>query len=176
MDVTITTESVKEILEGLNANKAAGPDQVENRILKECSEEMAPKLQQLFRSSIDKGEVPQQWREAHIVPIHKGGSKATTGNFRPVALTSAICKVLEKILCAAILSFLTRNGLITPQQHGFVRGRSCQTNIMLCLEKWTKILDEGKSLDVAYFDKVSHRLLKMKAYGIGGRLLARIEA
>ena len=131
MDVTITTESVKEILEGLNANKAAGPDQVENRILKECSEEMAPKLQQLFRSSIDKGEVPQQWREAHIVPIHKGGSKATTGNFRPVALTSAICKVLEKILCAAILSFLTRNGLITPHQHGFVRRRSCQTNIIV---------------------------------------------
>ena len=183
-DVTITTESVEEILQGLKANKAAGPDQVENRILKECSEEIAPKLQQLFRRSINEGEVPHQWKEAHIVPIHKGGSKAIMGNFRPVALTSAICKVLEKILCTAILSFLTRNNLITPQQHGFVRGRSCQTNIMLCLEKWTRILDEGKSVDVAYFDyakafdKVLHRLLKLKqkAYGIEGKLLAWIEA
>ena len=183
-DITISTESVEEILHGLDGNKAAGPDQVENRILKECSEEMAPKLQQLFRDSIDKGEVPKQWRKAHIVPIHKGGSKAVMGNFRPVALTSAICKVLEKMVCAAILSFLTRNNLISPQQHGFVRGRSCQTNIMLCLEKWTQILDEGRSVDVAYFDyakafdKVSHRLLKikLKAHGIGGKLLAWIEA
>ena len=91
-DITVTAESVEEVLLTLNANKAAGPDGVENKILKECAEEMAPVLQQLFRKSIDDGEVPHQWKEAHI---HKGGSKAIMGNFRPVALTSAICKVLE---------------------------------------------------------------------------------
>ena len=133
---------------------------------------------------MDKGVVPRQWKEAHIVPIHKGGSKAVMGNFRPVALTSAICKVLEKIICATMIAFLTKHNLISPQQHGFVRGRSCQTNIMLCLEKWTQMLDDGKSVDVAYFDylkafdKVSHRLLikKLEAYGIVGKLLAWIEA
>ena len=61
-----------------------------------------------------------------------------------------------------------------------MRGRSCQTNILLCLERWTASLDSGKSVDVAYFDfdKVSHRLLlvKLKSYGIGGRLLAWLEA
>ena len=183
-DVAITAEAVEEILQGLNPNKATGPDRVETRILKECSEEMAPKLKKLFRNSIDNGEVPSQWKEAHIVPIHKGGSKAIMANFRPIALTSAICKVLEKIVCAAIMSFLVRNNLISSQQHGFVRGRSCQTNIMMCLERWTRILDEGKSVDVTYFDyakafdKVSHRLLlvKLKAYGIDGKLLAWIEA
>ena len=169
-DITVTAESVEEVLLTLNANKAAGPDGVENKILKECAEEMAPVLQQLFRKSIDDGEVPHQWKEAHI---HKGGSKVIMGNFRPVALTSAICKVLEKVVCAAIMSFLMRNGLFSPQQHGFVQGRSCQTNIMLCLERWTQLLDDGKCVDVAYFDyakafdKVSHRLLiiKLKAYG-----------
>ena len=118
------------------------------------------------------------------MPIHKGGSKAIMGNFRPVALTSAVCKVMEKVVCSAILSFLTRHRLITHQQHGFVRGRSCQTNVMLCLEKWTEIVDEGDSVDVAYFDyakafdKVSHSLLKrkLKAYGIGGKLMAWLDA
>ena len=59
------------------------------------------------------------------------------------------------------------------------RGRSCQTNILLCLEKWTEIVDNGNSVDVAYFDyakafdKVSHRLLllKLQSYGIDGKLL-----
>ena len=183
-DVAITVEAVEEILDSLNSNKAAGPDGVENRLLKECSVEVAPVLTRLFRKSIDEGEVPQQWKEAHIVPIHKSGSKAVMSNYRPVALTSSICKILEKMVCSAIMCFLTRNNLITPQQHGFMRGRSCQTNIMLCLEKWTEILDEGMSVDVAYFDyakafdKVSHRLLKqkLKSYGIRGKLLEWIEA
>ena len=184
LDVHISTESVADILSSLKPNKAAGPDGVETRVLKECAEEMAPKLQQIFRKSLDEGVVPTQWKEANIVPIHKGGSKAVMGNFRPVALTSTVCKVLEKIICTAMMSFLTRNNLISPQQHGFVRGRSCQTNILLCLEKWTQMLDDGKNVDVAYFDyskafdKVSHRLLKtkLKAYGIDGKLYTWIEA
>ena len=135
---------------------------METRVMKACAEEMAPKLQQIFRRSMDETEIPWQWKEAHIVPIHKGGSKAVMANYRPVALTSAICKVFEKIICVAVMSFLMRNNLISLQQHGFVRGRSCQTNMMLCLEKWTRSLDEGKSVDVTYFDyakafdKVSH--------------------
>ena len=182
-DVVVSVESVEEALTNLNPNKAAGPDDVESRFLKECAEEIAPTLCQLFRRSMDEGEVPSMWKEAHIIPIHKKGNRAVMANFRPVALTSIISKVFEKIICSAILSFLTRNRLITPQQHGFVRGRSCQTNILLCLERWTASLDSGNSIDVAYFDyskafdKVSHRLLmvKIKAYGIDGLLLAWIE-
>ena len=183
-DIKFDVESVQEQLTNLNPNKAAGPDEIESKLLKECSEEMAPILCQVFRKSMDEGEVPNGWKEAHIIPIHKKGNKAVMANFRPVALTSVISKVFEKIICAAIVCFLTRNNLITQQQHGFVRGRSCQTNILLCLERWTESLDNNKSVDVAYFDyakafdKVSHRLLlvKLKAYGIGGRLLAWLEA
>ena len=182
-DIHLSTELIEEILLLLNPNKAAGPDRVETRVLKKCAEEMAPKLHQLFEKSMAEGDVPAQWKEAHIVPIHKGGSKAKMLNFGLVALTSAICKVLEKIVCAAIMSFLSRNDLISTQQHGFVRGRSCQTNILLCLESWARMLDEGKSIDVAYFDyakafdKVSHRLLmiKLQAYGLDGKILAWLE-
>ena len=80
------------------------------------------------------------------------------------------------------MSFLFTNGLIS-EQHGFVRGRSYQTNILLCLEEWTEIVDGGNSVDVAYFDyakafdKVSHRLLllKLQRYGIDGKLLAWLK-
>ena len=183
-DVVVSVESVEEILMGLNPNKAAGPDNVESKLLKECAEETAPVLCQLFRKSMDEGDVPRRWKESHVIPIHKKGNKAVMANYRPVALTSVVCKVFEKLICATILSFLTRNELVTSQQHGFIKGRSCQTNILLCLERWTASLDQGKSVDVAYFDyakafdKVSHRLLlvKLQAYGIGGRLLAWLEA
>ena len=183
-DVVVSVDSVEEILMNLNPNKAAGPDEVESKLLKECAEEAAPILTQLFRRSMDEGEVPNKWKEAHVIPIHKKGNKAVMANYRPVALTSVVCKVFERLICATILSFLTQNELVTQQQHGFIKGRSCQTNMLLCLERWTASLDSGKSVDVAYFDyakafdKVSHRLLlvKLKGYGIGGRLLAWLEA
>ena len=81
------------------------------------------------------------------------------------------------------MSFLVNNKLISDQQHGFVKGRSCQTNILLCLERWTEMLDENKGVDVAYFDyakafdKVSHKLLmlKLKGYSIDGKLLQWLE-
>ena len=150
-----------------------------SRTMKECAKELAPHLCKIYQKSLDDGEVPQLWKEANIVPIHKSGSKAIMANFRPVALTSVICKVFERIICSAVMSFLMSNDLISEQQHGFVRGRSCQTNILLCLEKWTEIVDGGNSVDVAYFDyakafdKVSHRLLllKLQSYGIDGKLL-----
>ena len=178
-DVYLSAEGVEEVLLGLNPNKAAGPDDMTSRTMKECAKELAPHLCKIYQKSLDDGEVPQLWKEANIVPIHKSGSKAIMANFRPVALTSVICKVFERIICSAVMSFLMSNDLISEQQHGFVRGRSCQTNILLCLEKWTEIVDGGNSVDVAYFDyakafdKVSHRLLllKLQSYGIDGKLL-----
>ena len=182
-DVFLSAEVVEEVLLGLNPNKAAGPDDMTSRTMKECAKELAPHLCKIYRKSLDDGEVPQLWKEANIVPIHKSGSKAIMANFRPVALTSVVCKVLERIICSAIMTFLTSNSLISEQQHGFVRGRSCQTNILLCLEKWTEIVDGGNSVDVAYFDyakafdKVSHRLLllKLQRYGIDGKLLSWLK-
>ena len=183
-DATFDVKLVEETLEGLDPNKAAGPDEIDSRILKECSKELAPLLHQLYRKSMDEAEVPEQWKEANVIPIHKNGSKAIMGNYRPVALTSIICKVFERILCAIIMAYLMLHNLISEQQHGFVRGRSCQTNILLCMEKWTEIIDNGNSVDVAYFDyakafdKVSHRLLliKLKSYGINGKLLTWLES
>ena len=134
-DVMFTKQSVEEVLLEVNPNKAAGPDRIESMILKECANELAPILCKIYRKSIDESEVPMQWKEAHIVPIYKSGSKAIMANFRPVALTSVVCKVLEKILCSAIIGYLTTHNLISQQQHGFIRGRSCQTNILLCLER-----------------------------------------
>ena len=96
-DVTFMEQTVEEILLSRDPNKAAGPDGVESRLLKECAHELAPVL--FCSCSMDVGEVPELWKEANIVPIHKSGSRAVMSNFRPVALTSVISKVCEKVAC-----------------------------------------------------------------------------
>ena len=128
--------------------------------------------------------VPDNWRCANITPVFKKGSKSAAGNYRPVSLTCILCKVMESIIRDAIVTHLTKNKLILPSQHGFMKSKSCLTNLLEYLEILTKLVDEGHSVDVIYldfakaFDKVPHwRLVqKMKAHGIVGKVVEWVEA
>ena len=51
-------------------------------------------------------------------------------NYRPVSLTSVICKLLERLIKHHLVDFLVKNKLIKPSQHGFLKERSCLTNVM----------------------------------------------
>ena len=100
-----------------------------------------------------------------------------TENYRPVSLTSVICKLLERLIKDLMVDFLVRHKLLNPSQHGFVKARPCLTN-MLCYEI-TNWIDEGSSVDIIYldfqktFDKVPHQRLlpKLKVRGIGDSVI-----
>jgi len=99
-------------------------------------------------------------------------------NYRPVSLTSQVCKLFEVIIRDALVLHLESNELIVNSQHGFRKGRSCLTNLLEFLDKVTGCIDTGDSVDIIFldfakaFDKVSHKrlLLKLKAHGIDGKL------
>jgi len=80
------------------------------------------------------------------------GARNEARNYRPVSLTSVVCKILEAIIKQAIVQFLDDRQTITPKQHGFVCGRSCLTNLIEVFENWTESLDEGYGVDVIYLD------------------------
>ena len=177
-DIDFTEEDVLKVLSSLNPAKASGPDEMDAAILKNCAEELKTPLHQVFRKSLDTSIVPSQWRQSDIAPIHKKGPNNVMNNYRPINLTSQVCKVWESILGERMMKHLDDNLLLSPEQHGFVRGRSCQSNILSCMEDWTRAVDENDSVDVIYFDyekafdKVSHKLLleKLKWYGIKGKV------
>ena len=130
--------------------------------------------------SLQLKQVPSDWKYANVTPIFKKGDKSDPGNYRPISLTSQICKVLESIIRDNIVNHLNKHTLLLQSQHGFTKGRSCLTNLLLFLEDITKAIDEGKPLDVIYmyldfskaFDKVPHQrlLLKIKAHGVCGNV------
>ena len=129
--------------------------------------------------SLDKGECPADWKIANVTPIHKKGDRTDPSNYRPVSLTSQVCKVLESLVRTRVIEHLDRNNLINEAQHGFCEGRSCLTNLLETLEAWTQIIEEGDGIDVAYLDfrkafyLVSHKhlIFKMSKYGINGPIL-----
>jgi len=89
-------------------NKCPGLDDIHPKLLVELRIELVKPLVKLFNFSIKNGEVPLQWREAGIVPLFKKGNKSEPENYRPVSLTSLICKVMESILKDSILCHLEK--------------------------------------------------------------------
>ncbi len=74
------------------------------------------------------------------------------GNYRLVSLTSVIGKVMESIIRDVIVKHIMDNHLFADEQHGFVPGRSCMMQLLLVIEEWVDILEEGYPMDVIYLD------------------------
>ena len=121
-------------------------------------------------------------RSKHYSFIKKG-SRNKSVNYRPVRLTSVICKLLETMIRDHMMDFLCKHKLINPSQHGFLKARSCLTNVLCFFEEITKWVDEGSPVDVIYFyfqkafDKVLHQrlILKLKSHGMGKSIINWIE-
>ena len=106
-------------------------------------------------------------------PFNLSNLSPSVGNYRPVSLTSVVSKVAESVIRDHIMDFLQSNDLINPNQHGFVPGRSCTTNLLTSLENWISIVDDGDCVDILYldfrkaFDSVPHKRLLQKMSDLG---------
>ena len=177
--INVTEVDIQKRLEKLDPNKSCGPDNIHPYLLKETAAATSIPLKWIFTKSLNEGECPDDWRSANVTPIHKKDDRTLPSNYRPVSLTSQVCKVLESIVREHLLDHLKRNNILSDKQHGFRQGRSCLTNLLETLDSWTKILSNEDMIDVAYldfrkaFDLVSHQHLlhKMSNYGIMGQTL-----
>jgi hypothetical protein len=141
--IRVTEWEVKKKIRKLRKDTAAGPDEIGPRVLQELENEIAPALVMIFRNSLSTGEIPADWKRAKVTPIFKNGSKSDPGNYGPVSLTSVCCKILETLARDGIMSHLESNNLISQQEHGFLPGKSCSTNLLEFIEKVTSAVDEG---------------------------------
>ena len=182
--IEITEDKIKTKIRELKENGAPGPDGISAKILKLAISQLSKPLCHIFKLSLSTGKVPADWRHAKVSPIYKKGTKGEAGNYRPVSLTSIPCRILESLIKDVLMSHLLGEKLITENQHGFLKGRSCTTNLVIFMDKLTELTDKGKAADVFYldfakaFDTVPKlRLLeKLKAKGIGGEILTWISA
>ena len=184
-DIEITEDMVSKKLDKLNQNKSPGNDGHHPRVLREIKDVLVKPLTHLFQLSLREGFLPECWRDADITPIYKNkGSRSQPTNYRPISLTSVICKILESLIKDAVIGHLIKFNLLYKYQHAFIGKRSCTTQLLEALDNWTQLLEENETVDVIYldfakaFDSVPHRRLitKCKALGIDGKILDWISA
>ena len=133
--LVVTPDVVASKINKMKENKSPGVDWISPKILKETVEQISMPLARVFNISLQEGIVPLEWKEANIIPLFKKGSRNKFVNYRPVSLTSVICKLFEAIIRDHMMDFLIKHKLINPSQHGFLKARSCLTNFLCFFEE-----------------------------------------
>ena len=107
-------------------------------------------------------------------PSPSQGEKSKAENYRPVSLTSVICKMLEYLVCSSIMRHLDVHKILHDAQHGFRKRRSCESQLILTVQDLAKNIDNRGQTDLILldfskaFDKVPHKrlLYKINYYGV----------
>ena len=178
--VSCTINEVQKVLQKLDASKTYEVDKIPARLLKETAHTCAVPLSMLYNLSFKMNQVPKLWKHANVTPIHKDGDRVPVDHYRGISLltiTGKCQKCQERLVYNAIYGQVT--AFIHSSHHGFLRGRSCTTQLLLAHRDWSKALDNSGQVDVVFidfakaFDLVNHSILltKLYKYGVRGSLL-----
>ena len=132
---------------------------------------------------MESGTIPSQWKEARVYAIYKKGNKKLAGNYRPVSITSVLCRILEKLIRNQIVEYMQSENLLSDLQFGFIKGRSTSLQLLNIMNDWTYAIENSNSSDCIYldyqkaFDTVPHKRLisKLYAYNIDEKIINWIK-
>ena len=183
-EFVLNEEDIISAIAKIPSDSASGPDGIPAILLKNCAEELAYPIKLIWSESFHLGIVPQFYKDTCITPLFKKGDRARAVNYRPVALTSHVIKIYERILRNAMVEFIEENQILCDNQHDFRSGRSCLTQLLSHIDDIVQGLASGVDTDAIYldfakaFDKVDHRLLllKMNKLGIHEKVTKWVES
>ena len=147
-------------------DSATGQDEIHYQMLKHLPESSLQALLGIFNHIWTTGDFPENWRLATVIPIPKPGKDhAEPTNYRPIALTSCLCKTLERMINKRLIWYLESNNLLSRYQSGFRAGRSTNDNLVR-LETFIRDAFVKKELVVAVFFDLEKAYDTTWRYGI----------
>ena len=136
-------------------NKASfGSDEILHRLLKEVGPGGVGPLTTFFNLSLYSNRVPDEWKEAIVCLIFKGGRKARQDptNYRPISLTSCVAQTMEKLGNNQILAHLSENTLLYKHQSGFLPNHSTVTQLCYFAHQWQMALEKREKVHTVFLD------------------------
>uniref|UniRef100_A0A8C2FGS7 Reverse transcriptase domain-containing protein n=1 Tax=Cyprinus carpio TaxID=7962 RepID=A0A8C2FGS7_CYPCA len=160
-------------------NTTPGKDMITYNMLKNLPEIAIKTMLDLYNHIWNEGYLPKDWKSAIVIPVVKPGKDATKSNsYRPIALTSTLCKVMEKMLVRRLNYFLEKKEILTPVQCGFRKKRTTMDALLLFENEVRKALIMKEFLVAVFFDIEKAYdtlwreglLIKLDRIGVGGRM------
>ena len=162
----ISISELNQAVKELKNNKAAGIDNITNEMIKCSLPYILENLRELYNFILLKGEFPNNWNCAILTPIFKSGQINDPNNYRGIAVSNCLSKILMKILAKRINTHMSDNKLWTKNQNGFKQKSRTEDNLFILKTLiyetnvknnkplYTCFVDFSK-----YFDKIDRKLL-----------------
>ncbi len=128
--ITLSEVDVRRELKRVNVRKAAGPDGITGRVLRSCADQLAGLFTSIFNESLATSVVPTSFKKSVIIPVPKNSKPSCLNDYRPVALTSTVMKVFERLLKKHICSSIPAT--LDPLQFAYRPNRSTDDAISGC--------------------------------------------
>jgi len=178
--------TMNELVRALEACRGTspGPDEIRYEMIKHLNHDAMIKLLEVYNEIWKSQTFPNSWHFAHIIPILKGGGNPKHAiSYRPIALTSCLCKVMERIVNSRLLHFLNSRNLLVDEQCGFRKGRQTldqlvklASHIQEAIAKKHFLISVFLDIEKAYDMTWRYGLLrKLYAFGLRGNLPCFIQ-
>ena len=156
-DALVAASEVENMVKECDDNLLAGSDNVPAFGLHRSASILAPLVHSVFQCIVATGICPDEWKTVSIIPLHKNGSILLAQNYLSISILVTFSLVLERMLFRNI--YLLVRGQISPSQHGFKKGRSTLSQLLLYLDSHYPTSDESVSVCSVYFDFKMHLTL-----------------
>ena len=169
-----TLPELSHAVRHMSASRACGDDGITIAMIRMTFPVIGPHLLHIVNESIVSGTLPDEWKVAKVLPLHKASSLVDPNNYRPISIIPTVAKVTERVICNQLMSYLLGHCILGEEQHGFRPGHSTESAMLDAVGYVVKSIDEGNiacltTADTSKaFDSVPHRRLleKLAWYGI----------
>ena len=149
----MTKDEIRKAIRKTKRNSAPGPDGIKMAVYAEACDRILEPLMILYNSINDTGMIPENFKTARVIMLHKKNSKQEMGNYRPISMSNHISKLWERVFNARLMQHLDKNNRLSRQQHGFRPKRGCHTNLIETWETGVDLTDEhGPTVEIWSFD------------------------
>ena len=172
---SVSSREISQIILGLK-NASGNTNEIPVRLLKHVHSLLSVPVAKLVNKSFLSGVFPSALKVARVVPIFKSGDSQCVSNYRPISVLPLFSKIIERCMAQRLLAFIRKFNIITPDQFGFLKGKST-TDAFIKLTEYiysclnNKQHSRGIFIDLRKaFDTVNHEVLvkKLEMYGVRG--------
>jgi hypothetical protein len=167
--VTVSQEEVASCLARINPRKAPGPDGLCGHVLKQCSSQLSHVFTRLFQLFLNAHFVPRVWKTSVIIPVPKKTNAKILNDFRPVALTSVLCKCMERVVCNQLTASVADR--MDPFQFAYRARRGVEDASVLLLDLVLSHLDKAGTFTRVLFMDFSSAFNTLQPHLLLSRLL-----
>ncbi|KAH7974268.1 hypothetical protein HPB49_013517 [Dermacentor silvarum] len=125
-NISFSHDDLHEAVRFIKPSQNPGPNYAAPSFLKLIYPHVTSSLLLMFQSFVDNAFAPQKWKESFVTPVHKGRGKPTceVSSYRPVLITSILCRTFKRLVNRSIIDFREQNSILASSPHGFRPNRS----------------------------------------------------